>query len=80
MNSNGWSIDSLVNYLHNQSKEQINIDIKANDPEKHILKYTQFGSISSIPKRNFNKYYLKKQISKHFPFLISLKNKQIWRK
>ena len=76
-NSCGWAISNLVSYLEDQSKEQINFDIKENDPEKYILRYIQFGDVFLKPKRNFNRFYLKQQISKYFPILISLRNKII---
>ena len=76
-NSCGWSISTLVSYLEDQSKELINFDIKENDPEKYILRYIQFGDVFLKPKRNFNRFYLKQQISKYFPILISLRNKII---
>ena len=70
----GWSINNLVSYLGNQSKEKINTDIKENDPEKFILRYTQFGNVSNKTLKNYNMYYLKNNISKYLPFIIRIRS------
>lgn len=72
-NSCGWSIESLVNYLSVQSKEQINKDIYEKDIEKYILKYSEFGSINQKSNLKINKYLFKKLIGQYFPLAIKLK-------
>lgn len=73
-NSCGWSIESLVNYLSGQPKEQINKDINEKDIEKYVLKYSEFGLVSSKRYLKINRYAFKKLIGQYFPFVIRLKS------
>ena len=72
-NSCGWSIESLVNYLSGQSKEQINKDICEKDIEKYVLKYSEFGLVNYKRYLKINRYAFKKLIGQCFPFVIRLK-------
>lgn len=73
-NSCGWSVESLVNYLMNQPRDKINADIKQNDPEKAILKYSQFGRIQASKQYFFNLFNFKKTIVYYFPIVLKIKS------
>ena len=72
-NSCGWTIESLVNYLNNQSKEKINTDIVEYDPEKSILKYSQFGNIQTNKGLILNYHTLKKIVANYLPIVLKIK-------
>jgi hypothetical protein len=56
INSIGWGVDSLLNYLEYRSMDDMLKDIKNIDPERYITKYTQYGLLKKdslyIQKRN----------------------------
>lgn len=46
-NSIGWSIETLLNYLENQSIADMMTDIKSTDIEREITKYKEFGEFKN---------------------------------
>jgi hypothetical protein len=73
-NSCGWSIPSLVNYLQNHTLEEMNLDIKNEDPEKYILKYLKYGIVSKKKYVRLNRHFFKKLILQYFPFIKYIKS------
>lgn len=77
VNGIGWTLESLINYLRNQSKELFEQNIKEKDIEKYITKYSNFGEYN---KNNtyieVRKFSFKNWLVSKFPFLLILKGKK----
>ncbi|MBJ25234.1 MAG: hypothetical protein CMC91_03745 [Flavobacteriaceae bacterium] len=72
-NSIGWSLEKFLNYLEKQPREYLKNDIKENDIETFITKYSQFGKISNKINRTINFFYIKSTVVEYFPFVLKLK-------
>jgi hypothetical protein len=72
-NSIGWSIDSVLNYLKNQSNNNLLIDIKAKDVELYITKYKEYGVIRQKAINTITLPIIKNFITNYFPFTLRLK-------
>ena len=59
--------------MNNQSREKINIDIVEYDPEKSILKYSQFGNIQTNQDLILNYHTLKKIVANYLPIVLKIK-------
>ena len=53
--------------------EYLKNDIKENDIETFITKYSQFGKISNKINRTINFFYIKSTVVEYFPFVLKLK-------